>query len=221
MEDSLRRGSADLLIYPVEIAERFADLPRTVLFEDRFVLAADRDNLDIAEGVDLSRFSELPYLAVSGPFPSLVETQLDALGISRRTEFTTQAFVAAPLLLAGTRLIGLVQERLARTVSEHANLAILPAPMALRPLVEAMYWNPRNTDDPGHRWLRERLVAQAARLDSPIDRGGIGHVHQRRSTRRPVRVAGDVRGGACGVSDPGWQRLCGVDADAGHDDVRR
>ena len=73
--------------------------------------------------------------------------------------------MTAPLLLAGTRLMGLVQERLARAVSEHANLAILPAPMELRPLVEAMYWNPRNTDDAGHRWLRERLVAQAARLD--------------------------------------------------------
>jgi DNA-binding transcriptional LysR family regulator len=87
MEDWLRRGSADLLIYPVEIAERYTDLPRTVLFEDRFVLAADRDNADIADGVDLARFSKLPFLAIGGPFPSLVEIQLDALGISRRTEF--------------------------------------------------------------------------------------------------------------------------------------
>lgn len=164
MEDWLRRGTTDLLVYPVEIAERFADLPRTVLFEDRFVLAADADNADVAGGVDLARFSTLPYLAVTGPFPSLVELQLDALGVSRRTEFTTQAFVTAPLMLTGTRLVGLFQERLVDTVAHHANLAVLPAPMELRPLVEAMYWNPRSTDDASHRWLRERLVAQAARL---------------------------------------------------------
>lgn len=168
MEDRLRRGSADLLVYPVELAERFVDLPRTTLFEDRFVLAADRDNPDIVGGVDLSRFCDLPYLAVSTPFPSLVETQLDALGVVRRTEFTTEAFVTAPLLLTGTRLVGLFQERLVQMVREQANLTILPAPMELRPMVEAMYWNPRNTDDAGHRWLRERLVAQAARLDSGL-----------------------------------------------------
>jgi DNA-binding transcriptional LysR family regulator len=115
-------------------------------------------------GVDVARFSKLPHLAVGGPFPSLVDTQLDALGIARRTEFTTQSFVTAPLLLTGTRLISLVPERLARAVSEHANLRILPAPMELRPLIEAMFWNPRVTDDAGHRWLWERLVAQAARL---------------------------------------------------------
>ena len=165
MEDWLRRGSADLLIYPVELAERYGDLPRTVLFEDRFVLAADRDNTDVLRGVDVARFSTLPYLTIGGPFRSLVELQLDALGISRRTEFTTEAFVAAPLLLTGTPLIGIIPERLARTVAEHANLTLLPPPMELRPLAEAMFWIERNTEDAGHRWLRERLVAQAARLN--------------------------------------------------------
>ena len=30
-------------------------------------------------------------------------------------------------------------------------------------LVEAMYWTTRSSDDPAHRWLRARLVEQAAR----------------------------------------------------------
>lgn len=70
----------------------------------------------------------------------------------------------APLLLTGTRLVSFVQERLARAVAAQAQLRLVRPPVALRPLVEAMYWNPRNTDDAGHRWLRARLLEQAQRV---------------------------------------------------------
>jgi hypothetical protein len=117
MEDSLRRGSADLLIYPVEIAERFADLPRAMLFEDCFVLAADRDNTDVMGGVDVARFSKLPHLAVGGPFPSLVDTQLRANAIVERFIGTPRRECLDHLLITGPRhLAAVLQEYL-----EHYN----------------------------------------------------------------------------------------------------
>ncbi|MDX6584869.1 MAG: hypothetical protein QOI10_4053, partial [Solirubrobacterales bacterium] len=32
----------------------------------------------------------------------------------------------------------------------------------LRPIHEVAYWNPRHTEDPAHRWLRQRMVELAA-----------------------------------------------------------
>ena len=162
--DRLRRGSADLLIYPTDLAEHLHELPSTVLFEDRFVLIADRDNPDVDEAVDADGLGALAYAGVGGVVPALVESQLEALGIHPRIGATTQTHMIIPFLLAGTRMVSFVQERLARAVAEQARVRVVRSPIELRPLVEAMYWTPRNSDDPGHRWLRSRLVDQARRI---------------------------------------------------------
>ncbi len=163
-DERLRRGSADVLIFPSELNRELAELPCTTLFSDRFVLVADRDNPDVAEGVDLERFASLPYLSVTAGQPSLVERQLDAQGVVRRADVCTEAFVVAPMMVLGTRLVAVVQERLARFVAAGTSLRILEAPFVLRPLTESMWWNPRTTDDPAHRWLRQRLLDRARKL---------------------------------------------------------
>jgi DNA-binding transcriptional LysR family regulator len=162
--NKLRRGSADLLIYPIDLAEPLSGLPRTVLFSDRFVLAADRDNPDIDGDIDIERFSKLPFAGVSGDVPSVVESQLEARGIVTRVEVVTETHVIVPFLLTGTRLVSLVQERLVRAVSKHGALRTVSSPVELRPLVEAMYWTTRSSDDPAHRWLRSRLADLAAHI---------------------------------------------------------
>jgi DNA-binding transcriptional LysR family regulator len=163
-DERLRRGSADLLIYPVDLAEQLSGLPRTVLFSDRFVLAGDTDNPDLDGDIGVERFSELRYAGVSGNVPSVVESQLEAQGIVPRTEVVTETHVIVPFLLTGTRLVSLVQERLLRALSQQANLRTVCSPVELRPLVEAMYWTTRSSDDPAHQWLRSRLAEQAARI---------------------------------------------------------
>ena len=159
--DRLRSGSADLVIYPTDLATDYAEFSRRLLFEDRFVLAADRDNTAVDGRLDVDRFSALPYLGVRGPVASVVESQLDVLGVARNTQVMTPSFVTAPLMLTGTQLVALVAEKLAEAVAQAAHLRLVASPVPLRPLVEAMYWDPRHTEEPGHRWLRQRLVDQA------------------------------------------------------------
>ena len=163
-DDRLRRGSADLLVYPVDLAEPLSGLPRTVLFSDRFVLVADRDNPDVDDEVDVEGFSRLPYAGIGGSVPAVVESQLEALGVVPRLEAVTQNHVILPFLVEGTRLVSLVPELLLRVVSTNALVKSVRSPIELRPLVEAMYWTTRSSDDPAHRWLRARLVEQAERI---------------------------------------------------------
>jgi DNA-binding transcriptional LysR family regulator len=164
--DRLRKGYIDLFILPTEtVGDRFS-FPHKLLFTDRYVLAADKSNPVVNEQLTVEKFGELPYVGVftGGTTQSIAETQLDSLGVQRRLEVSTQSFVVAPFLLAGTPLVSLVQERLARHVARAAKIRIVDPPVPLQPIHEALYWNPRNTDDPAHRWLREQIIALAAAL---------------------------------------------------------
>jgi DNA-binding transcriptional LysR family regulator len=164
--EQLRTGRADLLILPREIVgsdgARFRHLP---LFTDRHVCAVSADNPDVGDTISRAQFSTMPYLAYqAGERYSLVESQLDIQEVVRRTEVTTETFVLAPFILAGTRLITLLYERLGRLVVEQAGIRLLEPPVELPSVTEQMYWEPRNTEDAGHRWLRERIQAHAQRL---------------------------------------------------------
>jgi DNA-binding transcriptional LysR family regulator len=165
-EERLRRGRVDLMLIPREVLRSYRDFPHQELFRDRFVCAVDADNDSVGTSISLEEFSSMPYLASScGHESSPAEVQLDMLGIARNTEITT-AFGMAPLLLRGTRRIALIHERLAWMLSEQASIRLLEPPMPLQPINQLMVWTTRVESDPGHQWLRHRIVAFAEERDA-------------------------------------------------------
>ncbi|GAA4483863.1 LysR family transcriptional regulator [Rhodococcus olei] len=172
--DQLRRHQVDLLLIPQEAFEEHAEFHHHVLFQDRYVVAVDKDHPDVADEITLEQFSELPYLAASsGHLRSLSEMQLDFLGVRRNTEITA-GFGTAPFLLKGTRLITLVHERLARKVHEAAGIRLLEPPIArLQPITEIMAWTNRTDAVAGHRWLRRMLIDLADEYDGDPAHSGI------------------------------------------------
>jgi DNA-binding transcriptional LysR family regulator len=180
MGDALRRGTLDFVLLPMELASELHGLSRKALFGDRFVLVADRDNPALAgvpgldehdgehqnagAGIDLELLQQLPFVAVAGEMPALVSLRLREQGVELRVDVTTETFVIAPMLLRGTPLVSLVQERLARIVADQAHLRLYRSPVDVGRIVEAMYWSPRGAHDPAHLWLRTRLIAQAQQV---------------------------------------------------------
>ena len=164
--ERLARGQVDLVVMPKEVFGPYRDFPNHPLFSDRFVCAVDADNVEVGGTITLEEFSTLPYLATScGYEVSPAEAQLDRLGIARNTEITT-AFGLAPLLLRGTRRIALVHERLARQLADQTSLRLLEPPMSLEPIHQLLLWANRAEHDPGHRWIRNRIVAFAEERDA-------------------------------------------------------
>jgi DNA-binding transcriptional LysR family regulator len=162
--DQLRRGQVDMLIMPTAVVGE-QPFPHVRLFSERFLLACDRDNPEVGERVTPEDFRKLHYLSYSvGPLQSLAEIELAESGIEFSIEVRTQSFMITPFLLTGTRLVSLVQERLGRSIADYAGIRMMEPPVPLRPVVEAMYWNPRHTEDPAHRWLRSRITQLAAHL---------------------------------------------------------
>lgn len=169
--DQLRRHEADLLVIPQEAFEEHAQFNHRVLFQDRYLLAVDKDHPEVGDEITLEQFSTLPYLATSsGHRRSLAEMQLDFFGIPRNTEITA-GFGMAPFLLSGTRLITLVHERLADKVGEAAGIRLMEPPIPrLQPITEIMAWTSRTERDAGHRWLRQCLIDLASEHDTTPSR---------------------------------------------------
>ena len=152
----------DLLIGPVGY-----DFPgrRIELFRDRFVCVVD----PVATGLtgpalsldDLARLPHAEPAFGPGP-PTPVDRVLDELGISRRVRVTVFGWLSVPFVLAGTEMVAIMPERMARLAVRSARLAILEPPFGRVELVEAAYWQPSRTDDPAVRWLL-RTLQEAAR----------------------------------------------------------
>jgi DNA-binding transcriptional LysR family regulator len=175
--DVLRGDQADIVIEPREL---FADarFPSAPLFSDRWLCAVDAGNPHVPEGgITWERYLELPHLVYgigADRQLNLADQHLGRLGVRRHIDVTVESFLLVPFLLQGTPLVSVVLERSVRRLAGAAHVRTLEPPLALPDIHEAMFWHPRHTTDPGHRWLRDRLTAVAAALDNaPAGAGAI------------------------------------------------
>jgi DNA-binding transcriptional LysR family regulator len=79
------------------------------------------------------------------------------LGRTPRARVTGFGWLPVPFVLAGTQLVAILPERMARLAVRVAPLAVIEPPFGLVELVEAAYRHPSRTDDPAVRWLPSAL----------------------------------------------------------------
>jgi hypothetical protein len=72
--------------------------------------------------------------------------------------------------LAGIELSLVGRSGASGSSATRATLRLLDPPMQLQPIHQLMLWTPRSEDDPGHRWLRRRLITLAQELTGPAQR---------------------------------------------------
>jgi DNA-binding transcriptional LysR family regulator len=157
LHEEVAHNRVDLLITAREGFPQHVDFPNQELFTDRYVCAVDADHPEVGRSISLEQLQSLPYLATSaGRSRSIAEIELDRLGIRRNTEITT-TFTLGFFLLIGTRLVSLVHERLGMEFQKQLKIRLLEPPVQISGVTEIMVWTARNTEDPGHKWLRERL----------------------------------------------------------------
>lgn len=166
--EQIDRPQLDLLILPEEAADLEARSAR--LFSDRLVCAVDQGHPEVGERLTQEQFRTLPLVSYRAtPGESMIERRFRELGIDRATAVGTESIVIQPLVLAGTRMMALIPERLGRHFAEQAGIRLLDPPYPLAPLHAAMFWVPRAGPDPGHRWLRDRVRQAAAALAGPAE----------------------------------------------------
>jgi DNA-binding transcriptional LysR family regulator len=165
----LHESDRALLQHDLMIAPLGFEFPgeSTVIFRDRFVCIADPANPRLTGGgLTLDDIAELPLaVATFGGMPpgslSAVERVLEELGVPRNIQVTTVGWLPLPFVVAGTDLLAIVPERLARRVAATARVTVCEPPFGRADLIEAAWWHPTRSNGPALRWLRS-VVAEVA-----------------------------------------------------------
>lgn len=164
----LRNGETDLSIMPADFIE--PDQPHKQLFDDTFSCVVWNGNTAVGESLDLDTFLRSGHAVVrlgQPSVPSLAESHLDALGLTRRTCMTTHDFTSLIPMVVSTQMIAITQTRLALDTQARLPIRILAPPVPLPVLRMSMQWHRYQTNDPAHQWLREQLVEVARELGLP------------------------------------------------------
>lgn len=166
-------STADGLLMPHGVIGGF---PTVELFADRWVFLVAETNDEVGDRLTMEDLARLPWVIYQRTYDAPAARQLSMLGIEPRVEVSVDNFQALPFLVAGTRRIALMQQRLAERLDGVAAVRTMRPPYDAVPLQEALWWHPVHTHDAAHIWLREtaaRVGAQLAALaPHPADATG-------------------------------------------------
>ncbi|HEU0201717.1 MAG TPA: LysR family transcriptional regulator [Burkholderiaceae bacterium] len=167
---SLERGEVDLLVIPKGYCS--PDHPTETLFEEEFRCVVWKAS-PLAEGeLTFDRYAAAGHVVMQPPGtsqPSFEAWFTQRYGLSRRVEVTTYSFAAVPYLVVGTDRIATVHARLARQAEKLLPLKVLPPPIPMPRMEQAMQWHKYRTQDPGLLWLRALMKEAAVVMDAEAD----------------------------------------------------
>jgi DNA-binding transcriptional LysR family regulator len=153
----------DLLIAPLGFY-RPTGQPE-VICRDRFVCVADPGNPRLRDGrLTLEDLRAAPHATARLPHAEddPVQAALSRFGITPNSAVTTVGWLTLPFLVAGSDMVAIVPELLARRLASAAGVAVIEPPFGQVDLVEAAWWHPMRATDPALTWLRTTLRDVAA-----------------------------------------------------------
>ena len=166
--EALEAGTLDFLVAPDVFATRTH--PKMPLFQDTHTVIAWIRNPSVGNRMSLEEYLNLGHVAIhvgEGAAPNFDELFLRRLKYKRRAEVVTHSFDVVPHLVVGTNRIATVATRLATKYARFLPLKLLPLPVDVPPMIEALQWHKYHDNDPAYVWLRRVLKSEAARLPGP------------------------------------------------------
>lgn len=162
----LERGDIDLMIGSNRMVQ--PAMKARKLIDERYVVVQRKGHPRGTGPLDLVAYCALDHVLVStsgGSFQGFIDEQLEPLGYRRNVALSVHQFILAPMVVEHTDFVSTLPERLARRFADRVDIFELPFAAEGFSLYAA--WHPRSHADPGHRWLREQLVAvsEANRTD--------------------------------------------------------
>lgn len=138
-----------------------------VLFEDTFTVIVWNEHSSVSDTIHPDQYRRLPHAVVSFSDDTRInhdERLGEQAGFELRAQVVAPSYHALPALIVGTDRIATIQTRLAGKLAASYPIRIVPPPLPLPVLEEAMMWYPRLDRDAGHAWLRGVLRETAATL---------------------------------------------------------
>ncbi|MFE4111478.1 LysR family transcriptional regulator [Kosakonia sp. YIM B13611] len=158
------QGDIDLFFHLRDGAP--ASLHQRLLFTERYVLAGRLDHPALKRRPSLKQFCQLEHVIVSpegGGFQAATDEALAAHGLTRNVVLSVPHFLFMLDVLARTDLVAVLPERLVATTGA---LQVVDPPLDLPGFDMLMLWHERLHRDPGHKWLRQQVLAVLGNADS-------------------------------------------------------
>ena len=161
--DRLESGALDFAVTGpgVSLPE---GLKQRALPPEVFVVLARSDHV-------IRRMTRKAYLrarhvvvAPGGGSHTVVDENLSLLGFERKVVLRLAYFLTAPFVVAQSDLLLTAPSLLAVSVLDYLPLKVMPMPFSMPELRAVLVWHPRSHSDPGHTWLRRRIVAGAVQM---------------------------------------------------------
>lgn len=136
------------------------------LLEVEWVTIAWTENPHIDEEMTVSHLNELEWVVATGPqaprqrsgsTASLAMRQLELVGFTPKVAVHVESFLAIYGFIVGTERIALVHRDIAERMAAVYDVTIYTCPFDVPTMMQAFWWHPTHTNDPGHRWLRRLL----------------------------------------------------------------
>lgn len=157
------QGDIDLFFHLREGAP--ASLHQRLLFTERYVLAGRLGHPALKRRLSLKQFCQLEHVIVSpegGGFQAATDDALAARGLTRNVVLSVPHFLFMLDVLARTDLVAVLPERL---VANTGALQVVDPPLDLPGFDMLMLWHERLHRDPGHKWLRQQVLAVLGKAD--------------------------------------------------------
>jgi DNA-binding transcriptional LysR family regulator len=130
----------------------------------------------VGDSITAEQFFSLPHVfgRPTGANVSTEQFVRRVLGIDLPVHITVPSLLHLPLVLAGTRLIATLPERIAHMFASTVPLKTFPLPFETESLHEILLWHKRNDTDPAHAWFRDQIVRLALDADPTKGEEAIG-----------------------------------------------
>ena len=135
------------------------------LMRDPLVCVARSGHPLIKGSITEEQFMSIPHVVQSERMTSARRAIEAAVLLRHRhleVKYKVQDALALCNVVTNSDLIGTLPERFARVLATKFALQVVPIPMAIAEIRQAMYWHERTHNEPSHRWFRQ-LVSDLAK----------------------------------------------------------
>ncbi len=163
LADKMARGTIDIAVTIHEFSG--PNLPRSLLYTERYVCAARKGHPLNGKKLSLDNFCRFDHVIVSptgGSFEGPADNALEELGLSRTVSVSLPSFHVLLETIRTGDFLALVPERL--LYGKMAGLKLFNPPITVPDFDVIATWHQRVERNPVHRWLRSRLTTVAEDL---------------------------------------------------------
>ena len=157
--NELVEGTADLAcyIYPTPTP----DLVTVPITPFDVVVVTRRGHPAFRKKITAEAYLKLRHIMLSPDLRNKihVEQSMAAQGALRRPMYTVNKLWSFPFMIERTDLVATLPRWFAQEVQKNFALDIHPSPVPVAEQHIYMTWHVRDNDDPGHKWLREAMLA--------------------------------------------------------------